>query len=71
MVCDAAGSVAVGWPIFSALNAHASGPVRWLAAGLTIAIGLAALDLLIACAARMSAAQQHDGAVGAPRVPQR
>jgi hypothetical protein len=71
MVCDAAGSVAVGWPIFSALNAHASGPVRWLAAGLTIAIGLAALDLLIACAARMSAAQQRDGAVGAPRVPQR
>jgi hypothetical protein len=58
MVCDAAGSVAVGWPIFSALNAHASGPVRWLAAVLTIAIGLAALDLLIAYAARMSAAHQ-------------
>jgi hypothetical protein len=56
MMCNAAGSVAVGWPIFSALNAHASAPVRWLAAALTIGIGLAALDLLIAYAARTSAA---------------
>lgn len=55
MIFDAAGSVAVGWPIFSALNAHASAPVRWLAAGLTIAIGLVALDLLIGYAARISA----------------
>jgi hypothetical protein len=70
MVCDAAGSVAAGWPIFSALNAQASAPVRWLAAALTIAIGLAALDLLIAYAARTSAAQQRAIAVGAPRVPQ-
>jgi hypothetical protein len=70
MVCDAAGSVAVGWPIFSALNAHASAPVRWLAAALTIAIGLAALDLLIAYAVRTSAAQQRARAVGAPHVSQ-
>ena len=71
MMCDAAGSVAVGWPIFCALNAHASAPVRWLAAALTIAIGLATLDLLIAYAARMSAAQERSSAVGAPHVPQR
>ena len=70
MMCDAAGSVAVGWPIFSALNAHASAPVPWLAAALTIAIGLATLDLLIAYAARMSAAQERTRAVGAPHVPQ-
>lgn len=58
MMCDAAGSVAVGWPIFSALNAHASAPVGWLAAALTIALGLATLELLISYAARMSAARQ-------------
>ncbi len=55
MMFDAAGSVAVGWPIFSALNAHACAPLRWLAAALTIAIGLATLDLLINHAERMSA----------------
>ncbi len=71
MMCDAAGSVAVGWPIFSALNAYASAPVRWLAAALTIAIGLATLDLLIGYAARMSAAQELSSAIGAPHVPQR
>ncbi len=65
MMCDAAGSVAVGWPIFSALNAQASGPVRWLAAALTIAIGLATLDLLIAYAARKSAALVSTRAAGA------
>jgi hypothetical protein len=68
MVCDAAGSVAVGWPIFSALNAQASAPVRWLAAALTITIGLAALDLLIVYAARTSAALEHTKTVGAVGV---
>jgi hypothetical protein len=68
MVCDAAGSVAVGWPIFTALNAQASAPVRWLAAALTITIGLAALDLLIVYAARMSAALEHTKTVGAAGV---
>jgi hypothetical protein len=65
MVCDAAGSVAVGWPIFSALNAQASAPVHWLAAALTMTIGLAALDLLIVYAARTSAALGHAKTVGA------
>jgi len=68
MMCDAAGSVAVGWPIFSALNAQASAPVRWLATALTIAIGLAALDLLIAYAARKSAALVSTRAVGAAGI---
>jgi len=68
MMCDAAGSVAVGWPIFSALNAHASAPARWLAAALTIAIGFGALDLLIAYAARMSAALVSTRAVGAAGI---
>jgi hypothetical protein len=61
MIFDAAGSVAVGWPIFSALNAQVSTPVRWLAAALTIAIGFATLDLLIAYAARLSAARAGSG----------
>jgi hypothetical protein len=68
MVCDAAGSVAVGWPIFSALNAQASAPVRWLAAALTVTIGLVALDLLIVYAARTSAALRHTKTVGAAGV---
>ncbi|WAJ43288.1 hypothetical protein OK015_18980 [Mycobacterium sp. Aquia_216] len=63
MMSDAAGSVAVGWPIFSALNAHASTSVRWLAAALTIAVGLGTLDLLIAYAARMSSARGRGNAV--------
>jgi hypothetical protein len=42
MMSDAAGSVAVGWPIFIALNAHASAPVRWLAAALAIVLGTGA-----------------------------
>jgi hypothetical protein len=61
---DTAGSVAVGWPIFSALNAQAAGSIRWLAAALTIAIGLATLDLLIAYAARISAVQARTSAFG-------
>ena len=68
MMFDAAGSVAVGWPIFSALNAQTSAPIRWLAAALTIAIGVGALDLLIAYAARMSAAQARTSAFGTAGV---
>jgi len=55
MVCNAAGSVAVGWPIYSALNAQAGPVITWGAAFLTIAISLAILDILIMTAARMSA----------------
>lgn len=59
MVCNAAGSVAVGWPIYSALNAQAGPVITWGAAILTIAIGLAILDILITTAARMSAQRQE------------
>lgn len=55
MVCNAAGSIAVGWPVYSALNAQAGPVITWAAALLTIAIGLAILDLLITYAARKSA----------------
>jgi hypothetical protein len=54
MVCNAAGSVAVGWPIYSALNAKAPAVITWGAATLSIAIGLGALDLLINYAVRRS-----------------
>jgi hypothetical protein len=55
MVCNAAGSVAVGWPVYSALNAQAGPAVTWVAAALTIAIGVALLDMLITYAVRKSA----------------
>jgi hypothetical protein len=55
MVCNAAGSIAVGWPIYSALNAQASEPVKYAAALVTMAIGYALLDLTITWAARKSA----------------
>jgi hypothetical protein len=55
MVCNAAGSIAVGWPVYSALNAETGALITWAAAALTIAIGLAILDLLITYAVRTSA----------------
>jgi hypothetical protein len=33
-------TIALGWPIFSALNAQAARPVMWAAASLTMALGL-------------------------------
>jgi len=54
MVCNAASSIAVGWPIYSALNAQAAEPVKWVAGAITIAIGYAVLDLTISWAARKS-----------------
>lgn len=55
MVCNAAGSIAVGWPIYSALNAQASEPLKYAAAIATMALGYALLDLTITWAARKSA----------------
>jgi hypothetical protein len=54
MVCNAAGSIAVGWPVYSALKAEADPLMSWAAAALTIAIGLAILELLITYAVRTS-----------------
>ncbi|MCX2930011.1 hypothetical protein ORI20_06990 [Mycobacterium sp. CVI_P3] len=61
MVCNAASSVAVGWPIYSALNAQAGPVVTWGAAFLTIAIGLSVLDILITTAARISVRLREPG----------
>jgi hypothetical protein len=45
IVTDAACSVAVGLPVYSAIHApHASGPVRWAGALASVAIGLFMLD---------------------------
>lgn len=45
MTADAVGSMASGWPIFSALNtAAASTEVKWAAATLTIVLGLLLMD---------------------------
>lgn len=69
MVCNAAGSIAVGWPIYSALNAQASPGVKWAAGAVTIAIGYVLLDLTITWAARKSAEAAGEGA--APPAQQR
>lgn len=47
MVLDGAGSIGTGWPIFSALHAEASTPVKYAAALLTVGIALAVLDVTI------------------------
>lgn len=46
---------AVGWPIYSALNAQAGPVITWGTALLAIVLGLAILDMLISTAARLSA----------------
>ena len=47
MTTDAMGSIASGWPIFSALNTpDASAATKWLAATLTIIIGLVLMEAL-------------------------
>ncbi|TAM68138.1 hypothetical protein [Mycobacterium sp.] len=47
MVLDAAGSVGMGWPIFSALHAGSNMTVKYLAAFATIAMAVAMLHLII------------------------
>jgi hypothetical protein len=47
MLLDAACSVALGWPIFSALHAQASMPIKYLAAFVTLAMGVTMLELTI------------------------
>jgi len=68
MVANAAGSIAVGWPIYSALNAQASTPVKYAAAVATMAIGYALLSLTITWAARKSAHRYDLPDVGDRRV---
>lgn len=47
MTTDAMGSIAAGWPIFSALNTPgASSALKWAAGGLTIVISLFIIDCI-------------------------
>lgn len=56
MVTDIACSTSVGWPIFSALNAQAPAPVKWGAAVLTMALGVALVQAIAVLGIRASAA---------------
>lgn len=47
MLLDAACSIAMGWPIFSALHAQASMPVKYLAAVITVAMAVTLLEIAI------------------------
>jgi hypothetical protein len=51
---DVAGSGMVGWPVFSALHAQASMPVKYLAALITVAVGVVTLEATIRFAAARS-----------------
>lgn len=51
MVLDAAGSVGMGWPIFSALHAESNTAVKYLAASITLAMAVTMLHLTIQYAA--------------------
>jgi hypothetical protein len=55
MLTDIACSTAVGWPIFSALNAQAAMPVTWAAALLSMALGCLLVQAIAALGARASA----------------
>lgn len=59
MVTDIACSTAVGWPIFSALNADAASPVKYGAAILTMALGAVILQAIAMLAVRVSESQQQ------------
>jgi hypothetical protein len=61
MILDAASSVGAGWPVFSALHAEASAPVKYLAALTTMAIAAALLTLTVGYAARRSLRERADG----------
>jgi hypothetical protein len=60
---DAAGSAVVGWPIFSALNAGAGGAVKYLAAAVSVLIGLVLLRGLIRYPNSRWPAHPADGSV--------
>jgi hypothetical protein len=65
MVTDIACSMGVGWPIFSALNAQASTPVKYAAAILTMILGIMLVQAIGALGARASrgpVASEHEPA---------
>lgn len=59
---DAAGSSAVGWPVFSALHAQAGVGVKYLAALVTVGLGVAVLAATISFGAARSGSPTGDGA---------
>lgn len=61
MILDAAGSVGAGWPVFSALHAEASTPVKYLCAVATFAIAAALVKLTVDYAAARSQAKVAAG----------
>jgi hypothetical protein len=58
MVLDAAGSVGMGWPIFSALHAEAATPLKYLAALATITMAVVMLEITIRYVSRQSGDQK-------------
>jgi hypothetical protein len=62
MLLDAACSVGMGWPIFSALHAQASTPVKYLAALLTLTMGVTMLELTIRFVSERTRPQADAGA---------
>lgn len=69
---DVAGSGVVGWPVFSALHAQPGTGVKYLAALVTVALGVAVLAATISFAAARSAAPVGSGrrTVGATSGPE-
>jgi hypothetical protein len=61
MTLDAAGSVGIGWPIFSALHAETNVFVKYLAAFVSIAMAVALLAITIRFAANKSQAMADLG----------
>jgi hypothetical protein len=60
MVADIACSTSVGWPIFSALNAQATEPVKWAAALMTIGLGVLLIQAIAALGARASTSTREE-----------
>jgi hypothetical protein len=59
MVLDAAGSVGLGWPIFSALHAQSNMIIKYVAAFSTLGMALVLLTVTIRYAAMLSAGAVH------------
>jgi hypothetical protein len=61
MVTDIACGAGVGWPIFTALNAQASQPVKYLAAILTMLLGVGLVQAIAILGTRANRAPVAGG----------
>ena len=68
MITDIACSLGVGWPVFSALNASASAPVKYLAAIATMALGAALIQAIAALGSRAAQASANNPEASTPDV---